>query len=113
MSEIMLKCDVAVTAGGSTMYELAACGIPMVTFIYADNQRPAVEMLEQEGYIVNLGEYFSVEKNFWLKSMNLFENKKLRETMSGNLQKLVDGKGAERVVEELETILEKRGRESL
>jgi len=68
MSEIMLKCDVAVTAGGSTMYELAACGIPMVTFIYADNQRPAVEMLEQEGYIVKLrGKvFFSVdEKIFW------------------------------------------------
>lgn len=105
MSDIMLKCDVAVTAGGSTMYELAACGIPMVTFIYAENQRPAVEMLEQKEYVVNLGEYSSVESDFWDKSMELFENTQLRENLTFRLQKLVDGKGAERVVEELTAII--------
>ena len=105
MSEIMLKCDVAITAGGSTMYELAACGVPMLSFLYAENQRPAVERLEKEGYIVNLGEYSNIEDSFWRRSEELFRNDKLRKEMSSNLQKLVDGKGAERVVEELERIL--------
>lgn len=113
MSEIMLKCDVAVTAGGSTMYELAACGIPMIAFIYAENQRPAVELLEKEGYIVNLEEYSSVEKNFLKKSKKLFENSKIRENMTKNLQQLVDGQGAERVVREVENILKKKCKEDL
>ena len=105
MSDIMRKCDVAITAGGSTMYELAACGIPMVSFIYAENQRPSVELLEQEGYAVNLGEYASVEDNFWKKSRKVFEQADLREEMTSRLQKLVDGKGAERVVDELAAIV--------
>ena len=102
MSEIMRKCDVAITAGGSTMYELAACGIPIIAFIYAENQRPAVEILEKEGYIINLGEYVGIKESFWNKTEKLFRDDNLRREMSEKLQKLVDGKGAERVVEALE-----------
>ena len=38
MAELMLKSTMAVSAGGSTLYELCACCVPTVTFSYADNQ---------------------------------------------------------------------------
>lgn len=38
MSKLMLSADLAITAGGSTMYELCACGVPMLIFTFADNQ---------------------------------------------------------------------------
>ncbi len=57
MKDIMLSCDMAVTAGGSTIYELAACGIPMAVFIFAENQRAQVEELERADIILNVGNY--------------------------------------------------------
>jgi len=35
---LMLSCDLAVTAGGTTLYELCALGIPSISFSMADNQ---------------------------------------------------------------------------
>ena len=35
---LMLTCDLAVTAGGTTLYELCALGIPSFSFSMADNQ---------------------------------------------------------------------------
>ena len=49
MSEVMKYCDIAITAGGSTMYELCACGVPMITYAFADNQLPGVEGFEKLG----------------------------------------------------------------
>ncbi len=38
MAGLMRSCDIAVTAGGTTLYELCACGIPSIVFTMADNQ---------------------------------------------------------------------------
>lgn len=102
MSEIMQKCDLAIAAGGSTLYELSSCGIPTLAFIYAENQRLGVELLEQDGYIGNLGDCEHWEKNFASNWQQIVFDYQLRKKMSEKMQKLVDGRGADRVVEELE-----------
>ncbi len=38
MAALMRSADIAVTAGGTTLYELCACGIPSIVFTMADNQ---------------------------------------------------------------------------
>ena len=43
MAELMYKCSFAVSAGGSTLYELCACAVPTVTFSFVDNQMRNVE----------------------------------------------------------------------
>ena len=48
MADLMCQCDYAVSAGGTTLYELCACGTPTVCFSFSDNQLPAVRMLEQK-----------------------------------------------------------------
>ena len=38
MSDYMRGCEMAVSAGGTTLFELCACGIPTVCFSFAENQ---------------------------------------------------------------------------
>lgn len=46
MWNLMKKCDIAVSAAGSTMYELAVVGIPTVYFYFVDNQEKNAEAFE-------------------------------------------------------------------
>ncbi|NLV76359.1 MAG: UDP-2,4-diacetamido-2,4,6-trideoxy-beta-L-altropyranose hydrolase, partial [Tissierellia bacterium] len=38
MKNLMINNDLAISAGGNTLYELCACGIPTIAIIIADNQ---------------------------------------------------------------------------
>lgn len=38
MAELMKSCDIAITAGGTTLYELCACAVPTIAVMVADNQ---------------------------------------------------------------------------
>ena len=57
VSEVMKMCDVAVTTAGTTMYELGACGVPMVTYIFADNMRADAEYFNKEDLIPYAGDF--------------------------------------------------------
>lgn len=108
MSEIMLNCDLAVTAGGSTLYELAACGVPSVVFAYAENQMPQITAMEQGKLIRYIGGYTYVKKENLINEIQYFqEHFEIRRELVKKLQELVDAQGAFRVVKEIETILEK------
>lgn len=56
MSDLMLLCDIAVTAGGSTMYELCACGVCMITFSFADNQLEGVKEFQEKNMAFYAGD---------------------------------------------------------
>ena len=99
ISAIMLRSDLAISAGGSTLYEFAACGTPVLTFILADNQNFIVDMMDQLGYVQSIGWYDQLEEgqvtNALLALMSDYEK---RKEMSRKGQSLVDGKGTERIV---------------
>lgn len=99
MPELMAWADVAVTAGGSTCWELAFMGLLNVILILAENQREIAEMLNEKGLVVNLGWYEGVKSGAIARSLQtLIMDKKSRAEMSRRAQKLVDGAGSERVV---------------
>lgn len=99
MVGIMMKCDIAIAAGGSTIYELAACGVPSLVFTYANNQEFQVKELDENGLIVPIGGYDNFNGNELSVRLELLrENYKLRKRMAQNLRKLVNGKGAENIV---------------
>ncbi len=56
MQSIMSKCDVAISAGGSTLYELAYLGIPTIAIITAENQQGNVETFIKKNIMLYGGE---------------------------------------------------------
>lgn len=102
MCEIMKKCDIAIAACGSTLYELSACGVPTLGIIIADNQQGIANKLNSIGIIINLGWYDKISKEDLVNNINRLANDYvLRKTLSEKASKLVDGKGAERIAKVL------------
>lgn len=104
MSDLMKKCDIAISAAGSTLYELCASGVPCITYTLADNQVIAAEEFERQGLMLNAGDCRG-DDNFSNKVKGklevLLQDKALRKDLSYKMRSLVDGCGADRIVEEL------------
>lgn len=64
MSELMLNCDIAITAGGSTIYELCVCGVPMIIFSFADNQLEGVKGFKEKNMALYAGDIRLGMKSF-------------------------------------------------
>ena len=108
MSSLMEKCDIAISAAGTTLYELCAAGIPTITFVLADNQFVAAVQFEERKIMLNAGECrenkgFIGRLRYLL--VGLIDDIDLRKTMSRNMQREVDGNGAKRIVEELKRMV--------
>ena len=89
----MAWADLAVTAAGSTSWELARTGTPQLAIAIADNQRPVIHGLTEAGLAIDLGVgdvAGAVEA--------LARDRPRREAMSARGRELVDGRGALRVV---------------
>ena len=55
MPQLMAWADLAVSAAGTTCWELAFMGLPMLLVVLADNQRPNATCLDELGVAGNLG----------------------------------------------------------
>lgn len=56
VASLMAECDLAVCAGGTTLCELCAVGVPTVSYLMAENQRTAVETYAGLGLIPYAGD---------------------------------------------------------
>lgn len=56
VAALMASCDLAVSAGGTTLCELCAVGVPTVSYLMAENQRVATEAYAKEGLIPCAGD---------------------------------------------------------
>lgn len=104
MGKLMKSCDVAVSASGSTLYELCATHTPAITYILADNQIPLANEFDKRGIIKNQGDIRSVGKlklahDLICDAVKLAENYEERERISKSMATVVDGDGAKRIVE--------------
>lgn len=105
ISSIMLASDVAISAGGSTLYELCACGTPTLAFIMADNQESIVRKMAELGYVVNLGWFDELESQRLVSLLKyVMSDHQYRLEVSNRQQKLVDARGTERIVKVLSSI---------
>ncbi len=99
MSHLMAWADLAISAGGSTCWELAFMGLPGLVLSLSDNQLPIAEHLEREGVSINLGWYENLrEEDVGRTVMALRGDAKRRGEMTRRGQQLVDGDGATRVI---------------
>ncbi len=106
MKSVMFESDIALSAGGQTLYELARVGMPAIAVIVADNQLNNVQGWEKNGFVVNAGWHNAPELPEKInEGLKLLEERMVRERMSKAGKLLVDGGGAERAVETLMSIL--------
>lgn len=102
MPELMAWADVAVSAGGSTAWELAFMGLPSIAIALNQEQANGAAALGREGVAVNLGEDSRLDVGQLSAALeSLLNDSPLRAQMSERGRRLVDGKGAGRVITRL------------
>jgi UDP-2,4-diacetamido-2,4,6-trideoxy-beta-L-altropyranose hydrolase len=99
MRELMLSSDIAISAAGQTLYELAVTGTPTIAIAVAENQKNNITEWKKKGFLLDMIYYsdlnmlrkiiLQIEK---LKSVT--QRKKLSSVGKIN----VDGQGAKRTV---------------
>lgn len=99
MSELMLKCDAAISACGSTVYELCACGTPVIGVVTADNQIMGARKMDSIGALKYAEEPDELIQH--LEGLNY----ETRVRMSEIGQGLVDGYGSTRLAQEIKKII--------
>lgn len=100
MPELMAWADVAVSAGGTTSWELAFMGLPALTLVLAKNQERSTKELVKRGVLVSLGNGRSAGVGEIGRGLErLLASSGMRRDLSQNGPLLVDGLGARRAVE--------------
>ncbi len=122
MASLMASCDLAVSAGGTTLCELCAVGVPTVSYLMAENQRTAAETFSQKGLIPFAGDIrggkisnaASGSSSGSLPAINgsviasilsfltqMSVNVKARKKSSQCMRAFLDGQGAKRIAQAL------------
>ena len=112
VAELMKKQDLIISAGGTTVYELCALGIPTVLYSVAPNQVMEAAYLQQKGILPYAGD--CAKKGFWENLVwqinRMAGDLSLRRKVSRRMSGLADGKGADRIASELLSLAGKEGR---
>lgn len=99
MAEQMAWADVAVSAAGSTCWELLFMGLPFVAVSVADNQEPISAVLADRGLASVLDPLDTLETAAMASALrSLMISPMERARMSALGRQLVDGEGASRVL---------------
>lgn len=98
----MAWADLSINAGGTTCWELATLGVPMIVFTLAENQRYNAQSLAASGAAVAIGDFAPPALGRLSASVQeLLGDAKRREHMSAIGRDLVDGLGARRAAAEV------------
>jgi len=102
MKEIMLESDIAISASGQTLYELARVGVPIIGVCIAENQLENVKRWERAGFLEYAG--WHKESDLIKKienSIRHLKDRNVRKSASKKGRRIVDGKGSLRVVKSI------------
>ena len=102
LKEIMQECDIAISAGGQTLYELARVGVPTIGICIAQNQLQNLKGWSKSGFLEYIGWYN--DKDIQSKLIAALEKTKSynkRISCSKKTRELIDGKGSRRICDTL------------
>lgn len=100
MRALMLQCDAAISAGGTTLFELCACGLPTVSYVLADNQIMNTASFEEAELMLCMGDVRNDSQfaaHMFERLEALIQDRSLRQRITERMQALVDGNGAIRL----------------
>ena len=106
MAALMRSCDAAVSANGTTVYELAAVGIAAVVFAMTKEQVESAESLAKLGVVDYAGAVplsgtdVVIDKAIFLLA-GLVANPMRAKTLAERAHGFIDGKGAQRIAAEI------------
>jgi UDP-2,4-diacetamido-2,4,6-trideoxy-beta-L-altropyranose hydrolase len=102
MAQLMAQADIAIGAGGSSTWERATLGLPTLSVVLADNQRPMARAMAADGLLLTAdvtSPAFDVELLEGLE--RLLGDPGLRRALSEDSGALCDGLGADRFAQAL------------
>jgi spore coat polysaccharide biosynthesis predicted glycosyltransferase SpsG len=98
ISTLFARCDMAIMAGGTSTYEAAICGLPMILIAIAENQVRQGLGWERVGAAVFLGKVGEVEDVDLSGVVNeVLSSTERRTVMAKTGRSLVDGRGGLRL----------------
>jgi UDP-2,4-diacetamido-2,4,6-trideoxy-beta-L-altropyranose hydrolase len=98
VARLMAWADVAVSAAGSTCYELLFMGLPALALVLADNQAPVADALERHGLGESAGWGDRLDVGAMADLLSAFLNdSRRRSAMAERGRAWVDGRGGGRV----------------
>jgi spore coat polysaccharide biosynthesis predicted glycosyltransferase SpsG len=106
LAHALADCDVAVVAGGVTLYEACALGTPVVALAVVPAQRRAILEFASRGAILDAGVASAITiERAARKVTELLGDERQRRTIAARARRLVDGLGARRAVEQIQAML--------
>ena len=102
VASLMAHADLAISAAGTTTWELAAMRVPTLAVVCADNQSAAAAEMSRRGIVVVLGEAESVTSTVVAERVaSLAADVGRRRALVDACRREFDGSGTERVVDYL------------
>ena len=99
IAELMAWADIAISAAGTTSWELCMLGLPSILISLAENQVPVAQELHSRGCAIHLGGPQQVSSEILAtQAAQLLNSENRRRGMSSDCRDLLDGRGAMRVV---------------
>lgn len=108
MAALICRCDLAVSAAGTTLYELCAAGVPAVSFTMADNQLAGARDMERFAGIPYVGDARTTSDFIEKLAKAIFSLSSCydkRFSLAHSMHQMVDGNGSARIAEGLEKLL--------
>jgi spore coat polysaccharide biosynthesis protein SpsF len=103
LAEILFNADIIFCAGGITLYEACAVGTPAVVISQVEHQQQKALRVQNRGAAVNMGMWRDDVLAKLVPTINFLDSSK-RKQMSIAGKRMVDGKGLQRVVNEIEKL---------
>lgn len=101
MAQLMLKADLAITAGGSVTWEKCALGLPSLVVIQGDNQNPIATRMHEIGAQRTIGVSETLTSSDYARSLDEIQPSDL-VTMSKSASNICDGSGIDAVLHTME-----------
>lgn len=98
MAELMAHADAAVSAAGTTCWEMCLLGLPALLISVAENQYALAQELNNRGCAIHLGKPQDLSAEQIASQLKrLLDSSEIRSSLSQRARRLVDGNGAQRV----------------
>ena len=97
LADLLVTADVAISAGGNTLFEIACVGTPPLVLFEDAHEGENGRSFEEQGFGVCLGRGVEVPLDSIREALDRFEDPAVRRAQCEVGKRLVDGEGASRI----------------